>query len=89
MKSYFQRKCGESRENVFATFKEKVTEIKFHKNSTIKMSGEFKGKGRKICPKMYLIQQKSCNLLPEMKKKMRRNVGDGKGKIGVTLYRKK
>ena len=42
MKSYFQRKYRESRENVFATFKEKVTGIKFHENLRIKMSREFK-----------------------------------------------
>ena len=91
MKSYFQRKCRESRDNVFATFKEKVTGNKFRENSRIKMSREFKvancWKGRKICRKMYLIEQKSCKLLQQIeKKKMRTNVGDGKRKLGVLLH---
>ena len=37
MKSYFQRKCRDSRDNVFATFREKVIGIKFDENSKIKM----------------------------------------------------
>ena len=92
MKSYFQRKCRESRDNVFVfSFKEKVTGNKFRENSRIKMSREFKvancWKGRKICRKMYLIEQKSCKLLQQIeKKKMRTNVGDGKRKLGVLLH---
>ena len=76
MKSYFQRKCRESRENVFPTFKEKVTGIKFHKNSRIKMSREFKvansWKGRKICREMYLIEQTSCNFCRKSKKEKKK-----------------
>ena len=91
MKSYFQRKCRESRDNVFVTFKEKVTRNKLRENSRIKMSREFIvancWKGRKICRKMYLIEQKSCKLLQQIeKKKMRTNVGDGKRKLGVLLH---
>ena len=38
---------------------------------------------------MYLIEQKSCNLLPEIEKiekKKRKNVGDGNCKIGALLH---
>ena len=77
MKSYFQRKCHENRENVFASFKGKVTGIKFHESSRIKMSREFKvencWKGRKICRKMYLTEQKSCNLLTQIGEKKKKN----------------
>ena len=57
------------------------------------MSREFKvencWKGRKICRKMYLIEQKSCNLLTQIgkeKKKLRTNVGEWKCKIGALLH---
>ena len=93
MKSYLQRKCRENRENLFACFKEKVTEIKFHENSRIKIPREFKAadfwKGRKICLKMFLIEQKTCNLLPQIektRKEKEKSVGDRKCKIGALLH---
>ena len=50
---------------IFKTFK-------FHENSKIKISREFKvancWKGRKLLLEMYLTEQKSCNLLPQIEK---------------------
>ena len=41
------------------------------------MSREFKvansWKGRKICREMYLIEQTSCNLLPQIEKRQKKN----------------
>ena len=61
------------------------------------MSREFKvancWKGRKICRKMYLIEQNSCNLLPQIEKKKKNESKCREGKVQnrgvVTLYRKK
>ena len=35
---------------------------------------------------MYLIEQKSCNLLLQIEKKKRTDLGDGKYKIGALLH---
>ena len=63
-----RRRCRKSRENVFDNYKQKFAGIKCHENSKIKFPREFKVanhcKRGKICLKIYLIEQKSCNLLP-------------------------
>ena len=71
--------------------KKKSQEINFAKIRGSKCRGNLKSqtveKEEKSVEKMYLIEQKSCKLLPQIeKKKMRTNVGDGKRKLGVLLH---
>ena len=96
MKNHFQmKKMSRKSWKFFATFKEKAIPIKFHENSRIKMSRDFKvancWERRKIRLKMYLIQQKSCNLLPQIRKKNKYIKIYGRWKVQkraiVTLYR--
>lgn len=54
----------------FATFKLKVTGIKCGESLKVNMSQEFEvvncWKGRKICLKKYLMEQKFCSLLSQL-----------------------